>query len=1015
LWIVLKIYFHYLEIIGESQNKIFIFSDELLKKLSDNNNLTEMSFQFEPMELTNFSVFFKNFIDCLKCLNVSEIKQEIQNFMNIYETMNEKLIFNTKYMLELMKNIYEKLKSRSKDLDFLMNIFQNFKKQIETLENIQNTHKIKIRAYSSICYFIHSIYSNNKIEKFSVIVHPILNLLKKSTKEGVIFSRYLVKLLYSVNNVESVGKIIFSFFENSLTSYSESDMLSQLVEFKPIKYFFGEFAKFEKYIEIQKIIQEYRNNLTTQNNHKNVIDKKIMILIFLISFVKIPTYCIDFGSFIRLVNSQIENNSLIVKMISRVLLNYTKIFSDRIDLSLIISTIFSKISESQSQPEILSFFFNLLENLITLSDLFSLESACYLFEILKFINSRHIQVRSIATTIFSRLMKVVTMLKMDESYESISSESSRKSLQNIKSFFNQNSIKYEELRINLKEQLRSYQITGINWMQFMGENGMSVALCDDMGLGKTIQTLVCVVNSSRIYKENTGKNPTSLIICPNTLILNWINESKKFFSPEDVLLSKLENMINMQELKKGAINSNENKIEIFITSYDRIRDCSEYLANEDLFYLVLDEAHIIKNPKTKMYQSIKRLQSERRVILTGTPIQNNVMELWALFELLMPGFLGSENDFEIKFHKKIHSNIKKLNLEEKLQENIFQTSLNEIRKRIKPFVLRRLKQDVLKELPDKIIQDYMCEMTEVQKELYKYYDKIYSNTNSLKKTKIKFNTLKLIDILRKICNYPGLLAKDEIFIEGESELRNKLKKENILDFNSSCKFKALEDLLISLNFTQEKEASNTDLISTVYENKILIFSQFKTMVEKIGEMLSKQFSHLRVLKITSDYSNEQRISTVNNFNLDSSINILILTTSIGGLGLSLTSANIVIMYDHDWNPMRDLQAMDRAHRIGQKKTVEVFRLITADSIEEKLISLQTFKKYIANNVVDKTNLKETGINANNFMNSLEEFSSDKIILRKNKKKTKDSTQLHSEEENEKELLEIENLQKLLDN
>jgi TATA-binding protein-associated factor len=323
--------------------------------------------------------------------------------------------------------------------------------------------------------------------------------------------------------------------------------------------------------------------------------------------------------------------------------------------------------------------------------------------------------------------------------------------------------------------------------------------------------------------------------------------------------------------------------------------------------------------------------------------------------------------------------------------------------------MRRLKQDVLKELPNKIIQDYVCEMTPIQKELYAYWDKIYKGKEGDKETKVNpknktaiisnnNNSLKIIDSLRKVCNYPGLLLKDEKLTD--TPQFKKIKKETLLNFNSSGKFKALEELLTSLNFISNKEntidtslnstnpgnnsngliknlnnvVGNSQIADTTFDNKVLIFTQFKTMVDKIYEMLNEKFSSLKVLKITSDLPNEERINSVSRFNSDPYINILILTTSIGGLGLSLTSANIVIMFDHDWNPMKDLQAMDRAHRIGQKKTVEVFRLITADSIEEKLISLQTFKKYIANNIVDQTKIHETKINTNSFMESLEEFS-----------------------------------------
>jgi TATA-binding protein-associated factor len=412
----------------------------------------------------------------------------------------------------------------------------------------------------------------------------------------------------------------------------------------------------------------------------------------------------------------------------------------------------------------------------------------------------------------------------------------------------------------------------------------------------------------------------------------------------------------------------------------------------------LDEAHIIKNPKSKVYQCVKKIQSERRIILTGTPIQNNVMELWTLFDFLMPGFLGSENDFEIKYHKKIHTNIKKLNLEEKLQEKIFQTSLLDIRRRIKPFILRRLKQDVLKELPDKIIQDYICEMTPIQKDLHKFIEDMEQ-----KKQKGNNMTLKLFDLMRKACNYPALLLNEETIINSK-EFHNR-PQVSFTDINSTGKLKSLEDIFISLNFEEQE--------ITDYDNKVLIFTQYRKMIEVISEFISKKFPHLKFLKLSSDTSVEERAKVVDTFNNNSTINILILTTSIGGLGLSLTSANIVIMYDHDWNPMKDLQAMDRAHRLGQRKIVEVFRLITADSIEERLISLQTFKKYIANNVVDATQIHETNLNVNNFMESLEDYKSNHKITQSTANKRKTKSQILNEEYDNKEELELEYLKKFI--
>lgn len=845
----------------------------------------------------------------------------------------------------------------------------------------------------------------------------------------------------------------------------------------PLKYLFNFLSKSGKNIEMKKIFENFlssgmeevsNNNNISNSNEKNLNESKmdnfllkIVYFLFNISQIKRDLNFVQFINLKNLIDMIIKEEKLINQQnieeyIAFIIVNFSKLIDDEdpnFDNSLIIDQIFSYLAiqktininsndidktEKMISNKSIEFIFKIL-NIVTDSQQFQLICINYIFDVIKFINSKNESLRTSATNLFSKLMKIISYLKLDKSYETqiMNMKRSLKGLDNfslIKNFVQQKDIKQSEnnkspqdefeLAIKIKENLRYYQITGIKWLCTLTSLGLGLALCDDMGLGKTIQTLCCIANETKLYQEKYGKSPISLIVCPNTLILNWIKESKKFFNDEEFKLKKFEgkfhrgnfingnnnnnytscssikknnnnttnkitknyknDIIKINESEKDAkinkiiikdeenyINKNNKymskaPIEVYVTSYDKIREMDEI--SEEFFYVVLDEAHIIKNPKTKLYQNIKKLSSERRIILTGTPIQNNVMELWSLFDFLMPGFLGTENDFEIKFHKKIYTNIKKLNLEEKLQENIFQSSLNEIRKRIKPFILRRLKQDVLKELPDKIIQDYICEMTQVQKDLYSYWDTVYSSVGVAKKDekgkdsgkKHQSNNkkyvnkdsnlvkatcqpvLKIIDSMRKICNYPGLLLNTNNSNDSETKKTLEKYKDKINDFNCSGKLKALEDILVSFNFSSlnseiiNNASTNNNIVSIglngnntnsnkLSENKILIFSQYKAMLQIIKNFLETNFKSLKVKILSSEMNEIVRSDIVNSFNSDPEINILLLTTSIGGLGLSLTAANIVIMYDHDWNPMRDLQAMDRAHRLGQKKTVEVFR------------------------------------------------------------------------------------------
>ena len=299
-------------------------------------------------------------------------------------------------------------------------------------------------------------------------------------------------------------------------------------------------------------------------------------------------------------------------------------------------------------------------------------------------------------------------------------------------------------------------------------------------------------------------------------------------------------------------------------------------------------------------------------------------------------------------------------------------------------------------------------MPKIQRDLYEKYNVMYNN-NKLNTEK---SALSVIDKLRKICNHPYLLENKEQILKSEND-KNKM-------IAASGKLIALEELLISLGFESAMK-KDTLISSSSYENKLLIFTQMTKMCTFLEIFFKQKFPGLKTLTLTGDTKNkEKRGEIVNNFNNDPSVNVLILTINIGGVGLNLTSANVVIMYDHSWNPSRDMQAIDRAHRLGQKKIVQVFRLITINSIEEQLISLQTFKKYISNNVVDTSKIHEDKVNINSVMLSFEEFSKDKIKLMKeknkdkNKKVSKYDDLMLDEEEEMKQEMEIAYLQKLVE-
>ncbi|CAB4066569.1 BTAF1 [Lepeophtheirus salmonis] len=334
----------------------------------------------------------------------------------------------------------------------------------------------------------------------------------------------------------------------------------------------------------------------------------------------------------------------------------------------------------------------------------------------------------------------------------------------------------------------------------------------------------------------------------------------------------------------------------------------EFLKEIKWNYIILDEGHIIKNAKAKTTIAIKSLSSNHRLILSGTPIQNSVLEIWSLFDFLMPGYLGSEREFSSKFSKPIiASRESKCSKRDKEAGALATESLH---RQILPFVLRRMKEDVLKDLPPKITQDYYCDLSPLQIRLYEEY--------TLKQ--------KLDDLDGNICNHPKLVS-------------NELSVTQSQDISVAAKLPALKELLLECGIGIVEGEDNQLCLANIVEN----------------DLLKNLMPSVTYLRLDGSVPTNMRHEIVQRFNNDVSIDILLLSTSVGGLGLNLTGADTVIFAEHDWNPMKDLQAMDRAHRIGQKKVVNVYRLITRNTIEEKILGLQKFKLKTANTVISSEN------------------------------------------------------------
>lgn len=441
----------------------------------------------------------------------------------------------------------------------------------------------------------------------------------------------------------------------------------------------------------------------------------------------------------------------------------------------------------------------------------------------------------------------------------------------------------------LSSILRDYQKFGFKWLKTMGEYGFGGILADDMGLGKTIQSIALITSYA--------SDKPSLIVAPTSLIYNWEDEINKF-SPE---LTTLVISGNKNSRKKAI--SNINNTNVVITSYGSLKQDIDDYKNFDFAFCFVDEAQHIKNPTSLNAKSVKLISARNRFALTGTPIENSLTELWSIFDFIMPGYLLSHNKFVNNYERPII----------KFNDT---NALNNLSKQIKPFILRRLKKDVLSELPPKIETKITTELSSSQKKLYMAF--LEKTKSDLKFTSANYNknTIKILAALtrlRQICCHPALFMDD---YKGDS---NKLS--------------LLEEIVL-------------DAIDS--NHRILIFSQFTSMLKIIYDMLIK--NKISSFFLDGKTPSEDRRDMVHRFN-DGEKEVFLISLKAGGTGLNLTGADMVIHYDPWWNPAVEDQATDRAYRIGQNKSVQVIKLITVGTIEEKIYKLQQQKKSVIDSVI----------------------------------------------------------------
>lgn len=446
---------------------------------------------------------------------------------------------------------------------------------------------------------------------------------------------------------------------------------------------------------------------------------------------------------------------------------------------------------------------------------------------------------------------------------------------------------------NLQAELREYQKDGVNWLQFLREYSLNGILADDMGLGKTLQTL-----TSLLHEKNAGRAETpSLVVAPTSLMSNWFNEAKRF-------TPALKTLILQGADRKDKFDQMSEQ-DVIITTYPLIwRDLHIY-EQMNFHYVILDEAQAIKNPKSKTSQTIFGLKAKHRLCLTGTPIENHLGELWSMFHFLMPGYLGTQEKFNRLFRNPI----------EKEQDH---DRSQQLAKRVQPFLLRRTKDLVAKELPEKTEIIRSIPISGKQRDLYETVRLAMDKKvrDEIKKKGLARSHIMILDALlklRQVCCDPQLVKLD------------KAKK-----VKESAKMNLLMDILPEM--VEEGR-------------KILLFSQFTSMLSIIETQLKKH--KISYSKLTGQ--TRKREEAIADFQ-EGDAKVFLISLKAGGVGLNLTAADTVIHYDPWWNPAVEKQATDRAYRIGQDKPVFVYKLLTEDTVEEKILKMQEKKQQLADSV-----------------------------------------------------------------
>jgi len=446
--------------------------------------------------------------------------------------------------------------------------------------------------------------------------------------------------------------------------------------------------------------------------------------------------------------------------------------------------------------------------------------------------------------------------------------------------------------------LRNYQKTGFMWLKTLDAYRFGGILADDMGLGKTLQVLTYLLSVKLDRKEDDGLPRPTLIVCPASLVLNWGEEAKKWIEELKVCLLCGDAASREAELMR------RDEYDLVITSYDLLRRDIELHEQKPYYACILDEAQYIKNHETQTFRAVKRVKSMINIAMTGTPVENRLSELWSIFDFLMPGYLYKYQTFRDRFELPI-------------TKNADPQAQGTLKSLVSPFILRRMKKDVLTELPEKIETVQYVSMEEEQRKVYLAHVNEIKNRLDTAGDRDKLEILSMLTRLRQLCCDPNL------FIENYN--------------GESCK---LEECIRMLDELTESG------------HNILVFSQFTSMLSRIRSRLDE--IGIASFTLQGDTPREERAELVKRFNAGE-VPVFLISLKAGGTGLNLTKADTVIHYDPWWNIAAQNQATDRCYRMGQERKVQVYQLIAKDTIEDNILKLQSDKRALAESVTEDAN------------------------------------------------------------